>query len=225
MKGSGARWPRRAAFEYLPYPCRISARTSCCAARRLAGSCPSSRSCSPPHNAGPPLHTHDFDEAFYMLEGELIFQVEDALVTKGPGELLFAPRNVAHALANHGDAPARYVLVCTPAGFERSRRRASPPRHPVAARLRGREEPPAVGAPARGDGHRPASSGTATARSSSAAAGRRRAAPSTPSYASASAWRRSTSTARTTPSCIPTAATARSTWSTSRTAGPTRTCR
>jgi quercetin dioxygenase-like cupin family protein len=24
----------------------------------------------PAHNAGPPLHTHDFDEAFYMLDGE-----------------------------------------------------------------------------------------------------------------------------------------------------------
>jgi quercetin dioxygenase-like cupin family protein len=73
----------------------------------------------PPHSAGPPLHTHDFDEAFYMLEGELIFQVDDALVTKAAGELSFAPRNVPHALANHSDAPARYVLVCTPAGFER----------------------------------------------------------------------------------------------------------
>ena len=73
----------------------------------------------PPHSAGPPLHTHDFDEAFYMLEGELIFQVEDALVIKGAGELAFAPRNVAHALATHSDAPARYLLTCTPAGFER----------------------------------------------------------------------------------------------------------
>ena len=73
----------------------------------------------PPHNAGPPLHTHDFDEAFYMLEGELIFQVEDAVATKTAGELSFAPRNVPHTLANHSDAPARYVLVCTPAGFER----------------------------------------------------------------------------------------------------------
>jgi quercetin dioxygenase-like cupin family protein len=72
----------------------------------------------PPH-AGPPLHTHDFDEAFYMLEGELIFQVEDELVTRRAGELSFAPRNVVHALANHSDASARYVLVCTPAGFER----------------------------------------------------------------------------------------------------------
>ena len=73
----------------------------------------------PPHNPGPPLHKHDFDEAFYMLEGELIFQVEDSLVARGAGEVFFAPRNVPHALANHSDAPARYVLVCTPAGFER----------------------------------------------------------------------------------------------------------
>ena len=73
----------------------------------------------PAHNPGPPLHTHDFDEAFYMLEGELIFQVADELFTKRAGELAFAPRNVAHALANHGNADACYLLVCTPAGFER----------------------------------------------------------------------------------------------------------
>jgi quercetin dioxygenase-like cupin family protein len=79
----------------------------------------------PPHTAGPPLHTHDFDEAFYMLDGELLFQVEEALSTKRAGELSFAPRNVAHALANHSDAPARYVLVCTPAGFERHWARAA----------------------------------------------------------------------------------------------------
>jgi quercetin dioxygenase-like cupin family protein len=73
----------------------------------------------PPHTAGPPLHTHDFDEAFYVLEGELLFQVVDTVVTKRAGELSFAARTVPHALANHSDAPARYVLVCTPAGFER----------------------------------------------------------------------------------------------------------
>ena len=46
-------------------------------------------------------------------------QVGDSLETKGAGELSFATRNVAHTLANHSDAPARYVLVCAPAGFER----------------------------------------------------------------------------------------------------------
>jgi hypothetical protein len=48
-----------------------------------------------------------------------MFQVDDALVAKAAGELSFAPRTVPHTLANHSDAPARYVLVCTPAGFER----------------------------------------------------------------------------------------------------------
>jgi hypothetical protein len=43
----------------------------------------------PPRSSGPPLHTHDLDEAFYTLEGELSY------------------------------APVRYVLVCRPAGFER----------------------------------------------------------------------------------------------------------
>jgi mannose-6-phosphate isomerase-like protein (cupin superfamily) len=68
---------------------------------------------------GPYLHKHDFDEAFYVLEGELVFQVEDAVITKRAGELAWAKRGVAHTLANHSDAPARYALVCTPAGFER----------------------------------------------------------------------------------------------------------
>ena len=68
---------------------------------------------------GPHLHTHDFDEAFYVMEGEITFQVEDQIITRGPGELAFAPRNVAHTLANRSGAPARYLLVCTPAGFER----------------------------------------------------------------------------------------------------------
>jgi quercetin dioxygenase-like cupin family protein len=72
-----------------------------------------------PHWGGPPLHKHDFDEGFYVLEGELTFQVEDAVVTKRAGEFAFAPRNVVHTLANHSDQPARYVLVITPAGFER----------------------------------------------------------------------------------------------------------
>jgi quercetin dioxygenase-like cupin family protein len=73
----------------------------------------------PARSVGPPLHKHDFDEAFYMLDGELVFQVEDELVTKAAGEPSFAPRNVAHTLANHSDAPARYLLICSPAGFER----------------------------------------------------------------------------------------------------------
>ena len=77
------------------------------------------------HSAGPTVHRHDFDEAFYMLEGELVFQVGEERFTRHAGEFVFAPRNVAHALANHSDADARYLLVCTPAGLERHFARAT----------------------------------------------------------------------------------------------------
>jgi quercetin dioxygenase-like cupin family protein len=67
----------------------------------------------------PPLHRHDFDEAFYVLEGELTFQLGDDLFTRSAGELAFAPRGIAHTYANLSGAPARALLVITPAGFER----------------------------------------------------------------------------------------------------------
>jgi quercetin dioxygenase-like cupin family protein len=74
---------------------------------------------SRPGSAGPPLHRHDFDEAFYVIEGALTFQLRDEVFTRGAGELAFAPRGVPHTYANRSDAPARALIVCTPAGFER----------------------------------------------------------------------------------------------------------
>jgi quercetin dioxygenase-like cupin family protein len=89
----------------------------------------------PARSAGPPLHSHGFDETFYVLEGELVVRVGDALLARTAGQLAFAPRGVAHALANRRDAPVRYLLVCTPAGFERHFAR-------TAAQANGIEPPP-----------------------------------------------------------------------------------
>ena len=89
----------------------------------------------PARSAGPPLHSHGFDETFYVLEGELVIRVGDALLARTAGQLAFAPRGVAHALANRRDAPVRYLLVCTPAGFERHFAR-------TAAQANGIEPPP-----------------------------------------------------------------------------------
>jgi mannose-6-phosphate isomerase-like protein (cupin superfamily) len=74
---------------------------------------------APSPGVGPPLHHHEFDEAFYVLEGELTFQLRDEIVRAGPGDLVFAPRGVPHTFANLSGAPARQLIVCTPAGFER----------------------------------------------------------------------------------------------------------
>jgi quercetin dioxygenase-like cupin family protein len=67
----------------------------------------------------PRLHRHDFDETFYVLEGELTFQLGEKLVTRRAGELAFAPRGTPHTYANLSEAPARALMVITPAGFER----------------------------------------------------------------------------------------------------------
>jgi mannose-6-phosphate isomerase-like protein (cupin superfamily) len=79
---------------------------------------------------GPPLHHHDFDEAFYVLEGELTLRVGEELVSARPGAVAFAPGGVHHTVANPGTATARYLLVCTPGGFERYFDRSSSKPYP-----------------------------------------------------------------------------------------------
>ena len=89
----------------------------------------------PAGTAGPPLHHHDFDEAFYILDGELTFQLGEEVFTRGAGELAFAGRGAHHTFANQSDAEARMVLICTPAGFDRYFQR-------MAARAAGVDPPP-----------------------------------------------------------------------------------
>ena len=88
----------------------------------------------------PRLHRHDFDETFYVLEGELTFQLDGDVFTRRAGELAFAPRGVAHTYANLSAAPARALLVTTPAGFERFF-------DGIAARISGSEPPPEAAKP------------------------------------------------------------------------------
>lgn len=47
-------------------------------------------------NQGPPLHKHDVDEWFYVLEGEHIFQVGNERFYGKPGDCVFIPRNAVH---------------------------------------------------------------------------------------------------------------------------------
>lgn len=88
----------------------------------------------------PPLHRHDFDEAFYVLEGELTFQLGDDLFTRRAGEIALAPRGVSHTYANLSGGPARALLVITPAGFERYFDQ-------IAAKITGSEPPPEAAKP------------------------------------------------------------------------------
>jgi quercetin dioxygenase-like cupin family protein len=92
----------------------------------------------------PPLHRHDFDETFYVLEGELTFQLGDQLLTRRAGELAFAPRGIPHTYANLSGAPARALMVITPAGFERHFARIAAERQGVEAPEWARQPVPEV---------------------------------------------------------------------------------
>jgi quercetin dioxygenase-like cupin family protein len=60
---------------------------------------------------GPHVHRHA--EAFYVLEGELAFEVgaERETITIGAGGLVAVPPGVAHAFSTAGDGPARWLIV------------------------------------------------------------------------------------------------------------------
>ena len=71
-------------------------------------------------SAGPPLHVHPtHGEGFYVLAGEMTFQLGHEVVAAGRGTWAFAPRDTPHTLANFGALPARLLCVFAPGGFER----------------------------------------------------------------------------------------------------------
>jgi quercetin dioxygenase-like cupin family protein len=68
---------------------------------------------------GPPLHTHTReDECFYILSGELTFTIAGRTHRAEAGTWVHAPRDIAHTYRNTGNAPARALVLVTPAGFE-----------------------------------------------------------------------------------------------------------
>ena len=68
---------------------------------------------------GPPLHVHDDeDEIVIVLDGELTYAVGPRRGVLGAGGLLWLPRAVPHAVANHSGATCRFLTIATPAGME-----------------------------------------------------------------------------------------------------------
>jgi mannose-6-phosphate isomerase-like protein (cupin superfamily) len=67
--------------------------------------------------AGPHVH-HDHTDAFYVLEGELTFELgrEHETLTVSSGGFVAVPPGVAHSLRNGGDRPASWLTIHAPDG-------------------------------------------------------------------------------------------------------------
>ena len=94
---------------------------------------------------GPPPHIHrNSDESFYVLEGTFDFSLAGQAFSAGPGAFVYLPKGIVHTHRAGGGAPARALVIQSPAGVERfdgfespeGRSRARPSLRPDATRIR-----------------------------------------------------------------------------------------
>ena len=80
-----------------------------------------------PPGAEAPLHVHHReDETFWVLEGDVTFEVGDRTFEASPGDVAFGPRDVSHRY-KVGEAGCRMLFILTPGGFEDAIRDLSAP--------------------------------------------------------------------------------------------------
>src|SRR5215207_4906583 len=69
---------------------------------------------------GPELHMHsDEDDAFYILDGELTFVLDEGEVPAPEGTFVLVPPGVNHTFLNPLGRPTRVLNIHAPAGFDR----------------------------------------------------------------------------------------------------------
>ncbi|MFC1899081.1 cupin domain-containing protein [Chloroflexota bacterium] len=57
-----------------------------------------------------PLHTHPTEESMIIMDGEATSILGEETDTLKPGDLIFAPADVKHSLANRGTKPMRFIF-------------------------------------------------------------------------------------------------------------------
>ena len=65
-------------------------------------------------------HVHESeDDAFYILEGEMTFELAAGEVSAPPGTFVLVPPGVEHGFRNDRMTPVRMLNIHAPAGFDR----------------------------------------------------------------------------------------------------------
>ena len=73
-----------------------------------------------PPGGGPPPHVHSREEeGFYVLEGEITFQIGGERLVAGAGTFANVSVGTPHSFKNESDRPAKMLISVAPAGLER----------------------------------------------------------------------------------------------------------
>jgi glyoxylate utilization-related uncharacterized protein len=68
-----------------------------------------------PRGMGPPPHRHDWDEAYYVLRGEVDFMIDGEPVTMASGDFTYLPANTTHGFKGASAEAARVLIFAAPA--------------------------------------------------------------------------------------------------------------
>ena len=72
-----------------------------------------------PPGGGPPPHVHSREEeSFYILEGEITFQIGEERVVATAGMFANMPVGTPHSFKNESSQPAKMIISIAPAGLE-----------------------------------------------------------------------------------------------------------
>ena len=72
-----------------------------------------------PPGGGPPPHVHSREEeGFYILEGEITFQIGEKSLVATAGMFANMPVGTPHSFKNESSRPARMLISVAPAGLE-----------------------------------------------------------------------------------------------------------
>jgi glyoxylate utilization-related uncharacterized protein len=67
-----------------------------------------------PLGMGPPPHRHPWDEAYYVLDGEVDFEIDGERVCIKAGDFTRLPANTVHAFKGASPAGARVLIFAAP---------------------------------------------------------------------------------------------------------------
>jgi Cupin domain len=67
-----------------------------------------------PLGMGPPPHRHDWDEAYYVLKGEVNFEIDGHAVTIRAGDFARLPANTVHGFKGASADGARVLIFAAP---------------------------------------------------------------------------------------------------------------
>lgn len=58
-----------------------------------------------------PEHRHDMEQVFFVIQGRMEITIDGETRIFGPREMVYVPRNAAHAGRNAADEPLEYLVI------------------------------------------------------------------------------------------------------------------